>query len=389
MVPPEEILARTSRLSRTLASMGVDGALMIYPTDLLYYSGTRQNGLLWIPSAGNPTLLIRKSLSRAKTEAGIPDVRPFPPSRELPSFFGDHVKTIGITFDAVPVQTFTFYRNLLPGRQWVDISAANREIRSVKSAWELAQLKESGSRIARVFGQVPEFLSEGMREIDASIEFEYRLRKSGHQGFVRMRSFALEVFMGAVISASGSTFPGYFDGPVTGRGLSAHYPQGASEDPVAPNSPVMIDYAFVYNGYTVDMTRMFCIGRLHADLEKAFATSIAIQEEIARRLRPGEICENLYLEALAIAERAGLSECFMGMPGENAKFVGHGVGIELDELPVLAKGFRAPLGERQVVAVEPKFVLPGLGAIGIENTYIVTADGGEKITVLDDDIVFL
>ena len=88
-----------------------------------------------------------------------------------------------------------------------------------------------------------------------------------------------------------------------------------------------------------------------------------------------------------MATAAGLGDCFMGPPGEQAKFVGHGVGLELDEFPVLAQGFDLPLIAGQTIAVEPKFVFPELGSIGIENTFAVTEQGGEKITVLVDDLV--
>jgi Xaa-Pro aminopeptidase len=77
----------------------------------------------------------------------------------------------------------------------------------------------------------------------------------------------------------------------------------------------------------------------------------------------------------------------MGPPGAQARFVGHGVGLELDELPVLASGFDAPLREGQTVALEPKFVFPDLGAVGIENTWAVAPGGGVRITELPDDVI--
>jgi Xaa-Pro aminopeptidase len=90
-----------------------------------------------------------------------------------------------------------------------------------------------------------------------------------------------------------------------------------------------------------------------------------------------------------MAEQSGLGVNYMGAPGENAKFVGHGVGLELDEFPVLAQGFKMPLQLGQTIAIEPKFVIPGQGVIGIENTFVVTASGGEKLTDLPDEIRFI
>jgi Xaa-Pro aminopeptidase len=137
------------------------------------------------------------------------------------------------------------------------------------------------------------------------------------------------------------------------------------------------------------MTRMFVIGSIDPELQRAFDVSIEIQESVRKAIRPGAICEELYFMALSMAEKAGLGSCFMGMPGEQSRFVGHGVGLELDEMPVLAQGVTVPLQAGQVIAVEPKFVFPGKGAIGIENTFIVTEEGGERLSNLPDSIVVI
>jgi Xaa-Pro aminopeptidase len=191
------------------------------------------------------------------------------------------------------------------------------------------------------------------------------------------------------VGGENATVPGCFDGPVTGKGLSAAAPYGPSADVIGERSPIVIDYGAIFDGYIVDMTRIFAFGELDADLKRAFDVSRDILGWITDRLRPGSICEELYAGAVRVAEAAGLGEQFMGYPGEQAKFVGHGVGLELDELPVLAQRFRMPLAAGHVIAVEPKFALPGKGVVGIENTYAVTETGCEKITDFPDDIVYL
>jgi Xaa-Pro aminopeptidase len=203
-----------------------------------------------------------------------------------------------------------------------------------------------------------------------------------------MRAFNQELFLGLAVSASAGQ-PGFFDGAVTGRGLSSAAPHGASTDEIVADTPVLLDYTGIFNGYIVDMTRIFVIGSLGVELTHAFATALAIQKHLEESLKPGAICEDLFSQAAAMAEQAGLGKNFMGAPGENARFVGHGVGLELDEFPVLAQGFKVPLQEGQTIAIEPKFVLPGKGVIGIENTFAVSALGGVRITDLADDIVYL
>jgi Xaa-Pro aminopeptidase len=389
MLDKRESELRINKLQDELKANGIDGALIIYPIDVYYFSGTRQNSTLWIPAQGAPLLLVRKSLSRAKEESLIEDTRPFPSSKEFPTLFGEEVRKIGFTFDVAPVQQYNYYVKLLPAREFIDISAMYKQIRSVKSAWELEQMRHSAARLCRAFSQVPEFLKQGMRELDLSAEFECCIRKLGNEGYVRMRAFNQELFQGLTVAGENAGVPGFFDGAVTGRGLSNASPHGASTSVIDRNVPIVIDYTGIFNGYLVDMTRIFVLGKLAPKLDEAFAISLSIQNYLAENLKPGVICEELFLKAASMAEEAGLGDNFMGAPGENARFVGHGVGLELDELPVLAQGFKAPLQKGQTIAIEPKFVFPGLGVIGIENTFTVGSEGGEKLTDIADNIVYL
>jgi len=388
MLTQTESQQRIVRLQEKLRHQGAQAALLILPIDVYYFAGTRQNAVLWIPADGLPMLLVRKSLSRAREESPIADIRPFPSSKEFASVFSEEYASVGMTFDAVPIQQHSYYTRALPGRSFVDISMLVRDIRSVKSPFELELLRKSASKLASVFAGVPQFLKAGMRELDVSAEMEYRLRKAGHEGYVRMRAFNQELFFGLAVS-SGGVNGGFFDGPVTGKGLSSASPHGASYDCIQVNQPVLLDFAGVFHGYIADMTRMFVIGTLDPELQHAFDVALNIQEMVRQAMKPGVIGEELFLAAALLAEKAGLGSCFMGMPGEQAKFVGHGVGLELDELPVLAKGFTAPLQLNQVIAVEPKFVIPGKGVIGIENTFVVSDEGGLRLSDLPDEIVFL
>ena len=388
MLTHTEVMHRVAMMQAQLQAKGIDGALLIFPIDVFYFSGTRQNSTLWIPTVGEPVLLVRKSLSRARVESTLTDIRPFPSSKEFPSLFGDQQLKIGFTFDVAPVQQLNYYSKLLPGCEFVDVSAAIREVRSIKSLYELQQIKASGDALSSVFTQVPEFLKEGMRELDLTAEFEYRLRKAGNEGFVRMRAYNQELSGGLAVSAGGASY-GFLDGPVTGKGLSNASPQGASRDVIVRNVPVLVDYTGVFNGYITDMTRMFVIGTLDPELLRAFNLALDIQNFVQRELKPGAICEELFFKTLEMAEKGGFGSSFMGMPGEQARFVGHGIGLELDEFPVLAQGFKMPLQSGQTIAVEPKFNIPGKGAVGIENTFAVTIDGGLKLTDIPDEILFL
>ncbi|MEI6651433.1 MAG: aminopeptidase P family N-terminal domain-containing protein, partial [Chlorobiaceae bacterium] len=229
MLTQTESQQRVFRLQEMLRNKNVHAALLVLPIDVYYFAGTRQNAILWIPADGLPMLLVRKSILRAREESPIADIRPFPSSKEFASVFNGDQVAIGMTFDAVPVQQHSFYTRALPGRSFVDISMIVREVMSVKSPFELEQLKYSAGKLASVFAEVPQFLKVGMRELDLSVEMEYRLRKAGHEGYIRMRAFNQELFFGLAVS-SGGVNGGFFDGPVTGKGLSSASPHGASYD---------------------------------------------------------------------------------------------------------------------------------------------------------------
>src|SRR6266511_631147 len=382
----QEHLSRISRYQQALAARGFAGALLLNAVDVFYLAGTRQNGALWVPASGAPVLLVRKSFARAKGESAVADVRPFPSSKDLARALGASGR-VAAAFDAVPQATLDWWRKNLPAAEIVDGGSTLREQRSVKSTAELATMREGAARICAVLAEIPRFLRAGMREVDLSAEIEVRLRRAGNEGVPRLRGFNSELFIGLAVAGDGASDAGYFDGPVVGRGLSPAYPQGASARVIREGEPVIVDFTAVSGGYVVDMTRTAVVGALPAELVRAFEVACAIQDEVARSLRPGVPCVELWEHARSMAEQARLGDHFMGPPGDQARFVGHGVGLELDELPVLAPGFKAPLELGQTVAIEPKFVFAGVGAVGIENTFVVTAQGGEKLTQAVPDAV--
>jgi Xaa-Pro aminopeptidase len=388
VTPSSETTRRLEDLRQGLAGRGLEGALVLQAVDVLWLSGTRQNAALWVPVVGHPALLVRKSLERARAESPLERVVPFPPSRELAQALGP-ARRIGLTMDVVPVGVQQFWTRVLPGVEWSDVSDLVRDLRSAKSPWELERMRATGRLLSEVLGAAPGYLRTGLREVDVAAEIEVRLRRAGNEGSSRTRGFNQEFFMGMALAGGAASAPSFFDGPVTGRGLSPAFPMGSSLDPVGRDAPVMLDYTAVLDGYATDMTRMAVCGRLAPELVRAFSLARAIQEELAAALVPGAVPSELFARAQARAASAGLGDRFMGPPGAQARFVGHGIGMELDEVPVLAPGFDAPLRLGQTIAIEPKFVFPGQGAVGIENTWAVGAGGGERLTGLSDDLMVI
>ena len=386
LTPAAESTRRLQLLRRGCAGLGLEGALLLQAVDVLWLTGTRQNAALWVPVEGEPALLVRKSLERARAESPLARVVPFPASRELAALLGP-ARRLGLPLDTVPVAVQQFWSRALPGVEWTDVSGLVRDSRSVKSPWELDRMRETARLLGGVFREIPSFLRPGMREVDLSAEIEVRMRRAGNEGSPRVRGFNQEFFMGLAIAGGAATAPSYFDGPVTGRGLSPSSPLGASVDVIARDVPVLLDYTAILGGYVTDMSRIAVCGRLAPELERAFRIARDIQDELAGALAPGAVPSALFATARQRAEEAGLGDRFMGPPGAQARFVGHGIGLELDEVPVLAPGFDAPLRLGQTIAIEPKFVFPDHGAVGIENTFAVGEEGGQRLSDLSDDLL--
>jgi Xaa-Pro aminopeptidase len=257
----------------------------------------------------------------------------------------------------------------------------------VKSPYEISRMRKAADQLNRMFDQVPQLLREGMRELDLSAELEAVIRKLGHQGAMRMHKWNSDHYYGPVSSGSSASYPHAFDGPVGMQGLYAAVPQGPSTRPISSHEPVMIDFVSGYSGYQADETRVFSLGRLDDRLIEAHEFALTILRRIEEHLTPGALCSEIYEAITTEISDHPLAPYFMGHGDNRVRFLGHGVGLELDELPVIAPRFEVALEPGMTVAIEPKVFLPELGGVGLENTYLITEDGFEKLTTNEEAIV--
>ncbi|HHW06778.1 MAG TPA: aminopeptidase P family protein [Clostridia bacterium] len=391
-VPAEELARRTAGLQEQLGRAGLDGALIVENTSLYYFSGTVPNGCLYIPQAGEPLLLVRKDLNRARRESALTQVLSLDSLRSLGAVlkaYGHRPQRLGMELDVLPAKDYFRYQKILgPEVAIEDASHLTRLVRSVKSDYEIALVKKSGLVHGEVFAAIPGLIQEGMTDLALAAKFEYEARRRGHYGFTRFRGLNMELFIGQVLVGPEAAVPTCYDTPLGGQGLSPLYPQGPCGAVITPGKVISVDSMGNYTGYMVDQTRMYCLGKPPSELAKAFQVALEVQHMVEERAKPGANGAEIYEEALGIAARAGLAEHFMGY-GKPVTFIGHGVGLEVNEWPVIAKGVEVPLAEGHVFALEPKFVFPGVGVAGIENTYLVTATGVEKLTVTPDEMQIL
>ena len=391
LVPASEIGPRIAALQNHLQGLQLDGALLLQNTDLFYFAGTIQQAHLYIPAEGEPLLMVRKHLPRAEAESPLEHIVALPSPKMVPeklAAFGlSAPRRLGLELDVLPTQRYLGLGRIWPRTAMIDVSDAVRRVRAVKSPWEIARVREAARRADALAAAVPAMLQAGMREVELAGRIEAEARRLAHQGIVRMRMWGAEMFYGHLMSGPDAAVPSYLASPTGGRGLGPAVAQGPGRGPVTPGTPVLVDYVFAHDGYLADHTRIFSIGKLPDRLRRAHAAMCRLQDELIPRCLPGAVAGDVYRWAVERVGKLGYAEWFMGAEADRIRFIGHGIGLELDEYPFLADGQQHTLAEGMIVALEPKLIFPGLGVVGIENTHLVTPQGLERLTVFPDAIV--
>lgn len=393
--PREEIANRLATLQALLAKHDVDAAIIRQNADLFYFTGTVQDAHLIVPAAGQPVFLVRRDLGRAESQSPIRPIRPLTSVKEVPPAVfeacgGDAIKRIGMELDVLPTSTFVFYdEKLFPKQQIVDVGGIIRQVRMIKSEWEISMMRKAAEISKAIADAAPKLLREGMTELELSVELERVGRLAGHLGLIRLRAFNMDMYFGHVLSGPEAAVSSYADAPTGGVGLSAAFGQGPSERTIKRGELVSVDTMMSYNGYLNDQTRNFCIGEPPGKLREAYSLVMEIHERFKEAARPDVVTGELYDRVNSWVQEAGWSDYFMGHGSSRVSFVAHGLGIEVDEFPFIAQGQKIPLQVGMTFAFEPKFIVPELGIAGMENTYVVTAAGLESLNTADEQLVIV
>jgi len=391
--PSSEIDQRIDQLKRQLAQNTIEAALIVQRADLFYFSGTVQEAHLWVPLDGDPILMVFKSLERAIAESPLSRIAPLESPRAIPEIliqYGyDLPQTIGLELDVLPANLYFNYQRLFAERNFVDISHGIRLVRSIKSPYEIEMMRRAAGLSDQVAAQVPGLLRAGMTELELAGQVEAEARKLGHQGIVRMRLWGSEMFYGHLLAGPSGAVPSFLSSPTGGSGTSPAVAQGPGFRPIRCHEPVLVDYVFALNGYYSDHARIFSLGKPDEALLAAHTAMLDVQALIKESAKPGVTSGDIYDLALKRSTELGYAQNFMGVGKERIRFVGHGVGVELDEYPFLAAGQNLELQENMTLALEPKLIFPQKGVVGIENTHLVTENGLEQFGQFQDEIVIV
>ena len=388
--PLEEIENRFTRIRTGMKKQEMDALLVVQKMNFYYLSGTTQDGFLFVPLEGKPLLMIKRELERAKVESSIKAIIALKSNREIPSLIQTHSgklpNSLGLELDILPVKDYFKFQELFPKTKFMDASSIMRETRKIKSSFEIDLMRKAGEIGKKVYQEARKILKEGMTEIEFGGLLEATAKKYGHEGLLRVRSLNYEAYTWHVLSGLTGGIVSQSDSPMGGLGLSPAFPVGASRRSMRAHEPILVDFGTCFHGYQADETRMFSIGRMRQKFIDAYNACREIHDAVLEETRPGADCEAIFVKTLQLAEKLGYKDSYLGPPGLQTRFIAHGIGMELNELPFIAQGQSYPLEEGMTFAVEPKIVFPGEGSVGLENTVVVTETGYEILTPVSQKI---
>lgn len=385
LISDSEERLRLDRLRALMATARIDAILVTDQANLYYLTGRVVAGYLYIPAEGLPIAFVRRPVGLEGD--GVVYIRK--PEQITESLGLNIPATIGLELDTLAASAAERLRAVFgPAVTIVNASPTLRAARAVKTAEEQDKIRRSGVKQERVYRLIPKMYREGMTDIELQIEIERASRLEGCLGLFRISGDSMELYMANILTGENADTPTPYDFAMGGAGLDPSLPVGADGSIIQTGQTVMVDANGNYTGYMTDMTRTFTLGDPGEHARHAHHTSIDICRAVSAAMRPGVKASDLYHMAEKMAADAGLADYFMGHH-QKAGFVGHGLGIEINELPVIAPRSRDIIAEGNVVALEPKFVIPGVGAVGIENTYIVGAEKTEAVTLAPEELIDL
>lgn len=385
LLPSAEAAVRLDSLAKNLTVDNIDIAVIDDNATKYYLTGQVFAGQIIVMAreprmecfVRRPNHLEGKEVHHVRKPEEIPAL--------LPAATLESAKTVGFDFGVTDVATFNRLSSLFPSLTAVNSAAAVRATRAIKTPAEIDKIAQSGRLQTEVYDQIPSLFHPGMTDLQLQIEIERALRLKGCLGQFRIAGNSMELFMASILAGDNADNPTPYDFAMGGAGVDPSLPVGANNTVITPGTTVMVDANGNFTGYMTDMTRTFACGPVDDQAIIAHQLSIDICDAVARAARPGKKASALYELAIEMVDRAGLRHFFMGHR-QQAGFIGHGVGIEINEAPVIAPRSRDIIQEGNVIAVEPKFVIPGVGAVGIENTYVVEADQTRCLTLAPTEL---
>lgn len=383
-VPASELNSRMQTLRQRMDQDHPEWELLAIfsKVNQFYFTGTMQDAVLLIPRNNEASYWVRRSMQRAQDESEFPAIRQMGSFRDAAATFDTLPEVIHVEGERLPLSAFQRFNKHFQCTTPKPADMTIAAVRAVKSDYELERMRKAGVIHQRILEQrIPELLREGMSEAQFASELYPVMVAEGHHGIARFGMYDTEMLIGHLCFGESSIYPTYFDGPGGNYGMSPAVPLlGSRERLLRKGDLVFVDVCCGVDGYNTDKTMTYVFdGELPQEAVEIHKRCVAIQDETAAMLKPGAIPSEIFASVTEKLEPEFLQN-FMGFGARQASFLGHGIGLHVDEWPVIAKGFDEPLQENMAIAIEPKKGLAGIGMVGTENTFLVTPNGGESLT---------
>ncbi len=376
---------RLKALRAEMERKGIEAALLQHWADIYYFSGVNQRSTLMIPLEKEPVLLVQVGMYEAIKRSWIREIRGLEGIQSLKTLFSElglERARIGINEDVISAKLHKRLVDALPDLSFIDISPLILGLRQIKSEEEISIIRKAAEVSRKGHKRAEEILREGLTELELAAEIETTLRKAGHSGFLCLRGRNLSGGYG-IIGPSGpnlGVISGMGDITITGRGLGPAFPFGASKRKIKQGEMVIIDIGTNFQGYHSDEARMYVIGKADKKKRKAFEIILDAQETALDVVKPGIKGKEVYKAAKKVVDKAGYGEYFAALKDyPHYTYVGHGVGLEINEPPLLTPEDETILRENMTLAIEPKLIAPHWG-VSLEDTILITSKGWEFLT---------
>ena len=380
-------LKRISALQKRIVGADILAVLLNYSKSIFYYAGTTHPSILIITPEDYHLIVLRGLDSVIEKTWLDPDKvclgRGYGDVKERLKKWKISGGYLGMELDILPTYLYLKLSKMLSEFKIIDVSKLILEQRKIKDAKEIEYTKEACRIVHQGHQRILDVLREGMTELELSSEIEYAHRKAGHEGLYFIRQF--DYFMGRGPVASGenlSRIAGKVES-ISGVGLSPSIPMGASLKKIKKGEMIVVDIPTYFHGYHSDQSRTYVLGKSPGSSKSLYQGMKEIADRIIQVLSPEMSCDYLYNMAQKFADDLGMEPYFMRL-GNNSKkvpFIGHGVGLELNEPPLLRKNNQEPLEEGMIIALELEMTHSPHEVVKLEDLLLITSEGVEILTI--------
>ncbi len=394
--PLEELRLRHKKCQQLLQKLSpnASGMLIFSRTNIYYLSGTRANGLLWLPRSGEPLLMVRKAEERCRLESPLKNITSFKSYAHIPKIcedFGvpltaENGNQVGVEMKGLSWNLAKMLESRLTDFSFVPIDNVLEKSRAVKNDYELKRIQECANMQHKaLFELIPPNIHPGMNEREISHILWKTYFELGHGGMLRKEQYGSEIFLGSIASGKNSLLPATFQNCTAALGEHPAMPHMGYAGSIWKNNQLLVmDSGFTFEGYHSDMAVNYFAGKNSATCSAAHEQCFDMLHYIMEDMNKLPCLDNLKVqlqETVASIKNKYKLESFT--------IFAHGVGLSMDE--ELTEFGTEDLDENTafVLALHPCIAIKDFGLIGIKSLFTYSQKGLQNMTPLRKEILYI